>query len=286
MSNVFTRSWEITKLSFSVIRKDKKLLVMPILSGFFSLAFMLAMLFPTLFAGLLGEDGSGFGLLIAFLTYLGLAFIAVFFNVATVYLVKKRFEGESESIWDSIGFAFSKIHLVFSWALISAIVGLLLRILQNAARNQKGPLAIVGRLFASLLRMGWAILTLFVVPAIVYKNLGPIAAIKESAYTIKNTWGESLIRHFGLGLMQFVFIAIGAIISIGIGFLLNLLTEYGIVIALAIAIIYIALTALVFTIANTVFNTALYVYAQTGRVPSDFNENVLRNAFEKKEEDL
>ena len=39
------------------------------------------------------------------------------------------------------------------------------------------------------------------------------------------------------------------------------------------------LTGLVFVVANTIFNTALYVYANQGQVASGFNKEIVRNAF-------
>jgi hypothetical protein len=63
---------------------------------------------------------------IIFLTYLGLAFIATFFNVCVVYTVKIRFEGGNATFMESLKFALSKIGLIFYWSLISATVGLVL----------------------------------------------------------------------------------------------------------------------------------------------------------------
>ena len=36
MANVFSRSWEITKITFDVIKHDKELLIFPVLSFVFS----------------------------------------------------------------------------------------------------------------------------------------------------------------------------------------------------------------------------------------------------------
>ena len=37
MFNTFGRSWELTKLSFRVIKEDKELLLFPLLGGLFSI---------------------------------------------------------------------------------------------------------------------------------------------------------------------------------------------------------------------------------------------------------
>lgn len=283
--NVFQRSWQITKLSFNVIKEDKELLLFPLLSFIFSLILLVSMVFPTLFANAvvpenLGEVAS-YGVL--FVVYLGLAFIATFFNVCVVFTTKTRFEGGDATFMDSIKFAFSKIHLIFSWAIVSATVGIILRFLDNLARRNKGVGFIIGKILVSMLGMVWSILTLFVVPGLVYYDLGPIKSIKKSVEVLKKTWGESLIRHYGLGMIQFL-------VTFGLVFLLVagaiLMIEFPVTILLsyiATMIVIIIGVSLMFTIANSIFNTALFVYGDTGRVPSYFPEEVMRNAFQKKQ---
>ncbi len=105
MFSVFERSWQLTKLSFSVIRQDKEMLLFPVLAGVFSLLYSLALLFPTV---LLKWGDTGMGILqygAIFITYLGLAFIATYFNVCVVFTTKTRFEGSDASFMDSIRFA-------------------------------------------------------------------------------------------------------------------------------------------------------------------------------------
>ena len=50
-----SRSWEITKLSFSVIRQDMELLLFPLLGGIASILFVAAMLVPSLAIQLMDE---------------------------------------------------------------------------------------------------------------------------------------------------------------------------------------------------------------------------------------
>ncbi|MBA4057841.1 MAG: hypothetical protein C0490_24205, partial [Marivirga sp.] len=131
--NAFSRSWMITRLTFGVINKDRELLWFALLSFIFSTLFAIAMIFPSIIPTLMENDFSRdslqlFEYVIIFLTYFGLAFIATFFNVCVVYTAKIRFEGGDATFGQSIGFAFSKIYLIFQWSLLSATVGLLLRI--------------------------------------------------------------------------------------------------------------------------------------------------------------
>ena len=282
----WARSKQITRMCFEVIRADKEMLLFPLLAGIFSIAFALAMLFPTIIVHILRHEHVVFEPLhyvLTFVTYLGLAFVATFFNVCTVYTTKVRLEGGDATFGQSIGFALSRIHLILAWSLVAATVGLLLHMLDNMARRVGGIGKLLLAILRSLLGAAWSLITIFVVPAMVYEGLGPFAAIKRSIETLKATWGESLIRYYGLGFVQFVlllpaFIVMGAMIPAMDG---GVPAEVGLGVW-ALGFVYIMAVILVFQVANTVFNTALYVYAGQGRVPTGFDAEVMKGAFQQK----
>ncbi|MBW2978106.1 hypothetical protein KY331_04640 [Candidatus Woesearchaeota archaeon] len=284
---VFSRSWKVTKLSFDVMKKDKELLLFPLLGGIFSIIFIFAMLFPTIISRMITEvtQSITFGVLeyvLLFITYLGLSFIAVFFNVCVVYTTKTRFEGGNATFFDSIKYAISKIHLIFVWSLVSATVGLILKIIERMAEKVGQGGRIILMALRSILGMIWSIVTIFVVPAMVYSNLGPIDAIKKSINTLKKTWGESIVRVIGLGLVQFLFFILGVIIIIPLFILLSALGGIGILIGIIFVIVYFIGLFLIFGVANTIFNTALYVYADQGKIPQGYDQDILSNAFRVK----
>jgi hypothetical protein len=291
--NAFARSWEITKMSFGVINQDKEMLVFPMLAGIFSILYAAALLFPTIIVEFIKEGSdrtfavtnTATGTLEYFLlglTYLGISFIATFFNTCVVYTAKVRFEGGDATFMDSIKFAFSKIGLVFSWSMVAATVGLLLSAIDNAAERMGGPGKVIVSILHTILGLAWSIVTIFVVPAMVYDNLGPIEAIKKSAQTVKNTWGESLIRHYGLGFISAIFIFLG----FGLAVLLFMgaagLGPTGMVAAASITGIYFLAVILVFQCANMVFNVALYAFANQKIIPSSIDEDILRDVFQSR----
>jgi hypothetical protein len=287
--NAFSRSWMITKLTFGVINKDRELLWFALLSFIFSTIYSVAMIFPSVVASLMDNGWNqdslqAFEYLMIFLTYFGLAFIATFFNTCVVYTAKVRFEGGNATFDESLKFAFSRIGVIFQWSLISASVGLVLRLLQELASNLGKIGQLVANILISLLGMAWSIMTIFVVPVLVYDNLGPIDAIKKSAEVIKKTWGESLIKAVGLGLIQFfvfvlIILAAGAL-TVALGSAFDLI---GVIIGIGIGLLLLLMAGLVFTVANTVFNTALFVYANNNMIAAGFNEGVIRGAFKPKE---
>jgi len=280
--NAFSRSWEITKLSLDVMKKDKELLLFPILGGIFSLLFLIAMVFPFIINGFIpGALAGGLFWLLVFLLYFGLAFIATFFNVCTVYTIKSRFDGKNATFWESIKFTFSKIHLVVAWAAVSAVVGLILRILENIAERIGLVGEIIMNIIIGILGLAWSLLSAFVIPGMIYRNVGPITALKESVQTLKKTWGESLIRTYGLGLAQLILLVIGVVLTIILVIISATVPVLPYIFAI-LGILYVIAIITFFSVANSVFNTALYVYATTGKAPKGYGEDVLKNAFERK----
>lgn len=286
--NAFTRSWKITQLTFRVINQDRELIWFALLSFIFSTLFAVAMIVPSVVPTLMAEGISQdslqvFQYIIIFLTYFGLAFIATFFNVCVVYTTKVRFEGGNATFGESMRFAFTKLGLIFQWSLLSATVGLLLKILDNlASRLGKGG-QIVASILIGLLGMAWSIVSIFVVPVLVYEGLGPIDAVKKSTQVIKKTWGESLIRHFGLGLIQFFVFVLIIALSFGLTYVLaNAFDVTGLIIGIGVGVLLMLLTGLIFSVANTIFNTALYVYANKSLVPTGFDEETVQGAFTPK----
>jgi hypothetical protein len=286
--NAFQRSWMITKLTFGVINKDRELLGFAFLSFLFSVIFSVAMIVPSIVPtvmdnGLSTESLEIYQYVIIFLTYFGLAFIATFFNACVVYTTKVRFEGGNATFGESVRFAMSRIGIIVQWSLISASVGLLLRILHDLASRLGKIGEIVANIVIGLLGMAWSVLTIFVVPVLVYEGLGPIDAIKKSAEVIKKTWGENIIRAIGLGLVQLlvfaVIIAFAFALSYGLGMVFSV---YGVAIGVCLGLVLLLLAGLIFMVANTIFNTVLYVYANQNSIPEGFTEPVVREAFKQK----
>lgn len=280
----FSRSWEITKMSFGVLRKDKELLLFPLFAGIFSILFIIAMIWPIAISATFNIDTVNQFTLYAIIfgIYFGLALITIFFNVCTVYTIKKRFSGGDSTFMEAIRFAFSRFHLIVGWSIISATVGLVLRILDGIAERMEGIGQIMMNIMIFLMGAAWSMITLFVVPAMVYDNVGPITAIKKSVNALKKTWGETLVREIGLGLVEFVLIILGIVGGLLLAFLVAPLGITAIVVVVALVVIYLIAVVLLFSVMNAVFNTALYEYAEKGKVPTVFDEKTIKATFRSK----
>lgn len=280
------RSWAITRTSFAIIKADSEMLWFPVLATFFSILFSAALLVPTLVLDVLqgthvAPQAVGIMQMAAvFATYFGLSFIATFFNVCVVYTTRVRLEGGDATFFDSIKFALSRAHLIAGWSLVSASVGLLLHALESMGRRSGLAGKIVLGILRAVLAVAWSLMTVFVVPSMVYRGLGPFAAIRDSVDTLKRTWGEGLVGYFGVGIASFVCLlpAFG-LFALGI-FALDQVPAAGLTL-IGLAILVFVVVSLFFGVVSTIYRTVLYHWAATRVAPMGFDANDLANAFSR-----
>ena len=272
-------TWTMMKASLDVLRKDKELLAFPLLSGIACLLVLASFIAPLLTNTLPipaknappVEQAVFYGY--CFLFYFCNYFVIVFFNTAVVACAALRFEGHDPTLGDGLRAAVARLPQIVGWALLSATVGLILRIIED--RSEK-----VGRFVAGLLGAAWTLVSFLAVPVLVLEKKGPFAALSGSASLLKKTWGEQLVGGFSFGLIFFLLGIPGWIGVVGGIFLLVSaaalpILAYGL---LALGILYLVVLALVQSVLQTVFQTALYLYARDGRAPAGFTEELLGTA--------
>jgi len=283
------RSWNLAKESMGVIRKDPELMIFPIVS--FIAGVVVAGVLGTLgfFTDSFGGNNtvSALGIVLIFLFYFVTYFVTIYFQVALVASVKLRLSGGNPTLGYGIGEANKRLGAIASWAVIAAIVGLILRLLEGAARRSRGGLgSIVAQIAIGLVGMAWSLATFFVIPIIAYEGVGGFEAIKRSAGVIKRRWGEAIVGQAGIGLIMFLLaLLVGGVFGI-IGILL--LTSGGTVgTVIGIAFISIAVLGVLSIVVlaatlQSVYTAALYEYATKGQAPTIFSQNALDSAFRPK----
>lgn len=267
----FQNSIALAKSSWQVLRDDKHLTLLPLFSLLTTIVVSVVVLLPI---GLVARDGSGgysgskpLVWLLGFLGLLALTYIAVFFNAALVFAANRRFQGEPVTVSEAIHSARERSHVLLPWALLSATVSVVLRVIE-----QRG--GILGRIIGSIAGVAWSVVTFLVLPVLVFEGLGPIAAAKRSGVLFKHTWGENLMTNAGVGIVAMVGILVGAVP------LMVFLAIGG-----PVAVIGIALFALwflaVIVVSNTltgIFQVALYRFATGTPVPG-FEPAQLQGSF-------
>jgi hypothetical protein len=270
----FSNGWTIASTSFKVLKANKQLIIFPILSAL-SLVLIFGSFFVAVFASagwnidnLRNDDDKVMHYAILFLFYVVNYFIVMFFNVALVHCVRLYFDGAEVTVKDGINFSLSRIGAIFSWALLAATVGLVLRSIQEKAGS-------LGKIITGIIGVVWSIATFFVVPVIAYENLGPVDAVKRSTQLMKEKWGESLGAGFSFGLIHFLAILLLIIPAFIIGMLVHVIA--GVVVFL----LGIFLLSAVFSAVRTIFISAVYNNV-TGNLDEHFNQQLVDSLFVEK----
>ena len=269
----------IAKQSFLVLKKDKEILMFPVISSIVSLLIMATFIIPIiLFADTLTQNAVVLYIGI-FLFYISTYFVVTFFNSGLITCVNIRLSGGNPTFSDGLKNAFAHISSIFMWALISATVGTVLQIVIGQLERFGTVGRIIGRLIVDTIGFVWGLLTYFVVPVIIIENVRPKEAIKESAELFRKTWGENIMGNFSISIF-FVLFALIAIVP----FVLAIFTGSLSIVVTTIVLIVLYWIGLGITNASLkgIFVTALYIYAKTGVVPNGFDKDIIVQAFKEK----
>jgi hypothetical protein len=266
-------SWQLGKISWSVLRSDKSLAVFPVLSAIASLIVI------GVFAGLIavtglnsttGHEGmKSIGYVFVVAAYIALAFATTYFQAALTAGANERLDGRDTSVGESIAAANAKLHRILPWALVQATASIVIRAIEERS-------GLFGQIVAGLLGAAWSILTFLTVPVLVLEDVGPITALKRSGTLLKQTWGENIVAQAGFGLLGLVaMLPALAVFGIAVGSgSLVVAVVFGIVAAVWIAIVSVVIAAM-----SGIYRTALYRFAVDGTAPAAFADADLGHAF-------
>lgn len=277
----FARSWDLTKTSFSVIRQDKELLWMPVLSGLASLVTVAAVAGVGFTSGLWPEtqnaDGTANvpGFLLAFVLYILLAFVGLFFNAAVVAAANERLGGGDPTVGSALRAAWAKAGRLFVWSIVVATVNLVLQ----AIRERSGAL---GKILASVAGLAWNLATFFMVPILLFEKEGLGRSVKRSGSLFKQTWGETVVGHGGLGLVATVFGFVAFLLGMLAIFVLSGFGVVGFGVGIAILVVGMLAVTAFFSVLQGVYKAALYRYATSGQAAGGFQPDQLGAAFTPK----
>ena len=195
-------SWALIKASFAVLMADKELVIFPIVSTIAVLVVTATFALPMLFAGFLDSlidgDAQVLGFIVGFAFYVVQYFVIIFANSALVGAAMIRLRGGDPTVGDGFRIAMGRIGTILAYALISATVGMILRMISERGKN-------LGRIVSSIVGMAWTLATYLAVPGLVVEDVGPVEDVRRSANYLKKTWGEQIAGNFGVGLHFLVY---------------------------------------------------------------------------------
>lgn len=280
----FSRTWELVKQSFVILRSDKQLMLFPVLSAAScllvtaviatggSLLIMPAMASAAANGQPFHPHQSPLFLLGMFTMYVANYFVIVFFNVALVGVANSRLMGGNWTFRDGMELAWARKGTILQWALVAATVGMILRTLEER-------LGLIGRLVMRMIGLAWALACYFVVPVLAFEDLTPIAAIKRSSKLFRDTWGEKVIGGLSFSLVSLVLMLPG----FGLWFVAIILGGIkGLLAGFALLALYVVMLSVMMSAVQGIFNAALYRYACFQQVPPAFDAGLIKSIWTTK----
>lgn len=276
-----SRSWDLVVQSFAVLRSDKELMWLPVVSAISCIAATIiifgsgALLILPL--GSMPHDVAAQRLLyqqmlpFIFLFYVATYAIAIFFNVALVSIASNRLAGGQATLTDGLRVAWARKWRILEWAVLAATVGMILKAVERRA-------SFIGRIVIGIIGFVWTLASFFVVPLLAAEDIGPIDALRRSADIFRKTWGEEVVGGFSFGLI-FLLLAIPGIV---LPFALGQLGSAGLFAGFALAVIYWVLLAVTSAAVQGIFVAALFRYATTREIPGAFSGHDLPGAWQPK----
>jgi hypothetical protein len=266
-----SRGIRLTSISLTMARDDPGMVAIPAIAGAACLVVLgVAAAFDWAVRGAtpggMGHQSTQpvdvvVGALAAFL----IVFASVLARATIACLAMARLRGTTMTNRQAWSAAASKSHHLLGWALVSTVVGSLVRALQNEG-------GIFGEILGSIVGFAWSAVTFFVVPVIVFEDLGPIDSIRRSARLFRQRWGEEFVGNGAVGLLALAAVLVLAAVS-------ALLAVIFVPLGVGVFVVGAVAIGLFASVVSGVFNTALYHYATTGQPGLGFDESDLGGAF-------
>jgi hypothetical protein len=240
------QGWRLVKISWGVVRQQPELMVLPLTAAVAEAGIAIVYWLGVFGTKDLNTHSAAYYIALYPLLVV-LTVIATFSSSVVVAVADARLRGAPISLRRALSDTVGRLPLILGWALLSATVGLVIRILQDRL-----PLA--GRIAAFFAGAAWSLATVLVIPVLVIEGVGPITALRRSASLFRARWGEQVTGQAAIGLPLFLMslplLVVGLVVA----------TQ---VVVLGIAIIAVTIGALI-AFSGTlggVFQTALYRYA-------------------------
>ena len=177
------RSWRLTRAAWHVVRTDRSLLVLAAISALAG-GIGLALIF--VLSGSFGNGhlkGDELALFAAIFAY-PLTFISVFFNTAIAAAAAAALDVRHLTVGEALAVPARKLGTIALWALIAAVVGVVLE--QLSSRLPLG-----GSIVARIVGVGWSLASLFAIPIIALEDCSAPDALKRSSHVVKKRWARA-----------------------------------------------------------------------------------------------
>ncbi len=249
----FENGWRLFKTTLVVIRRHPKLMAFPAMISLFMLGILAFFIAPVL----IQPTGHGYG-------------------------TKEHWTAVAESVFTKESLATAEPR--------SASPGSPSRSAQEKPQlmlTRQGAVYLAVFYFASMFFATFfsvAFYHEFAIPILVTEDVkSPMQVLRQSAATIKKTWGEALLGFLGLQFGGLIVILV-SLVLLGGGIFLSALLKSPLLIAVAggIWILWLFTFFYVMGVANHVYRGALYLFASRGAAPDPFDAESMALAWKVK----
>jgi uncharacterized membrane protein YeaQ/YmgE (transglycosylase-associated protein family) len=205
-------------------------------------------------------------------------FFATFFTVAFYSEILHALNGHDVEISRGLLFAATKIPSILIWSLFAGLIGYAIRTLEE-------KVGLFGKIIFGIIGIAWSVASIFVIPFIITEtSVNPFHLLRQSADTLKKTWGESLIGYVGIQLGGIV-VFISSLVMLGgaVFIAIQLQSASFMITAIAIWLFGILAFSYLAAVANHIYRCALYIFAVEGKIPTPFDQTAMQSAWKMKE---
>ena len=299
--NPIKRSALMIRSSFIVLWNNPTILVFPLLTIFYDIAFFLGYFY--LYNVVFSKLDILFAYPILFPIYI-FALYAIFaipyrFVEAGLHLAAtSALEGEKVRISAIVAKVWEKRTYILLWALFQSGAGLILGLFDKLVETVTRSLGASGSGLISQViglgtRVSWAVMSWFTIPQIMAHPDYPIPSLRAASSLLKKTWGEGLSMVGEFGLFFLAGLAVNGIFIYLLnffpfvhtfGFNFPLIDTYVFIpwVPLIVTGIWFFLLTVASACLTSIQRAALYRYADTGDYVGPFPKELLAHAFDGK----
>jgi Family of unknown function (DUF6159) len=268
----FKRGLALAGQSWRTLREHKSLMSFPILGA----AMAVVVVGPPAIAGAyLADRGDTVpGAILGALAIYLICFVSAYVGVGLAAAADAALRGDEASLGSGMAVANRRLGAISGWALINALLSIVLRALES--RSELASIA------AALVGGAWSVISLLAIPAIAIEGVGPIEAIKRSASLFKQHWGGRITGMAAIGFVVFLVVLLPAMALIAVGALI--LSDAGSAgigggaVLLALGAVLFAAGIVISGALRQIFAVALYRFTTTGEAVGGFEATDLQNA--------
>jgi hypothetical protein len=272
------RSWRLTRSAWRVVRYDRAILMLALLSTLLGAA-AIVVIFG--FTGLVTSGGAGHRhlssgrlALAALILAYPLVFISVFFNTAIAAAASAALDDRRMTLREALAVPARRLGQVAVWALLATVFGV---VLEQIARR----LPLAGAIAARLIGAAWSLASLFAIPVLAIEGCSAPQSLRRSTQLVKQRWGEGI----GGNLIVTAWTVIVFVPAVVLFVVLMAASSGDSAARIAIVVVAIAAAVALFAVSSVVrqiFAVALYRYAKDHDSHGPFSAHDLQSPFRRR----